>query len=228
MRYDNYVLAKFIERPNRFIAWVELQGQREKVHVKNTGRCRELLLPGAQVVLTEGHNSKRKTRYDLVAVWKDGLGWVNIDSQAPNKVVREWLDSGFSPFGEITHLQPEYTYGQSRVDFYLECGGRRILLEVKGCTLEVAGQGYFPDAPTERGVKHLQELQKALQQGFESYLVFVIALPGVRTVLPNVETHPEFGKVLQAAWQAGVQVVYLTCTVGPDSLTAGVYSYKIQ
>ena len=228
MRYDNYVLATFREHPNRFIAWVELEGRQEKVHVKNTGRCKELLLPGARVVLTEGQNPNRKTRYDLVAVWKDGLGWVNIDSQAPNKVVQEWLRSGCSPFEGITYLQPEYTYGKSRMDFYLECGARRILLEVKGCTLEVAGQGYFPDAPTERGVRHLQELQGALQQGFESYLVFVIAMPGVKSVLPNLKTHPEFGKVLQAAWQAGVRVIYLTCTVTPDSLTASNYSQKIR
>lgn len=218
MKYEKIVYAKFIERPNRFIAMVELEGKREMVHVKNTGRCRELLLPGVKVVLAEGCNPNRKTRYDLIGVWKQNLGWVNIDSQVPNVVVREWLESGKSRFKKITYLKPEYTYGKSRVDFYLECGKRRILLEVKGCTLEIGGKGYFPDAPTERGVKHLRELAGAIGEGSEAYLVFVIAMPGVKKVWPNVATHPEFGIALREAVEAGVKVLYLPCKVGPGEI----------
>ena len=218
MRYQSIAFAKFIERPNRFIAVVELDGRREVVHVKNTGRCKELLLLGAQVVLAQGQNSARKTRYDLVAVYKQGLGWVNIDSQAPNKVVLEWLQSGNSKFKNITLLKPEYTFGKSRVDFYLECAKRKILIEVKGCTLEIDGKGYFPDAPTLRGVKHLHELAGAVGAGYECYLAFVIAMPKVKKVYPNIATHPEFGIALQAAKKAGVKVLYLPCEVAPGGL----------
>lgn len=219
MKYSNYCFAKFIERPNRFIAIVDLNGKREIVHVKNTGRCKELLLPGVKVVLTEGSNPNRKTRYDLIAVWKKNLGWVNIDSQVPNVVVKEWLESGKSRFKKITYLKPEYTYGKSRVDFYLECGKRKILLEVKGCTLEIDGKGYFPDAPTERGVKHLHELAGAIKEGYEAYLAFVIAMPKVKKVWPNMQTHPEFGVALKDAEKAGVKVLYLPCEVGPGEIS---------
>lgn len=232
MEYPNITYAKFIERSNRFVAVVEVAGQREVVHVKNTGRCKELLLPGSKVVLTEpnplspqsgqlpqsGSHSKRKTRYDLIAVWKKNLGWVNIDSQAPNKVVQEWLESGKSKFKRITFLKPEYTYGKSRIDFYLEQGKKKVFIEVKGCTLEIDGMGYFPDAPTERGVKHLHELAAAVKEGYECYLAFVIAMPKVTKVLPNVATHPEFGTALRMAQQAGVKVLYLTCDVEPNRL----------
>ena len=218
MQYSNFIFGKFIERPNRFVAVVEIEGRSEVVHVKNTGRCRELLLPGAKVVLAEGGNPNRKTRYDLIGVWKQNLGWVNIDSQAPNAVVKEWLESGKSEFGKIDYLKPEYTYGRSRVDFYLECGKRRILLEVKGCTLEIGGKGYFPDAPTERGVKHLHELAGAVREGYEAYLVFVIAMPGVKKVWPNIATHPEFGIALREAEEAGVKVLYLSCNVSPGEI----------
>lgn len=218
MQYSNFIFGKFIERPNRFVAVVEIEGRSEVVHVKNTGRCRELLLPGAKVVLAEGGNPNRKTRYDLIGVWKQNLGWVNIDSQAPNAVVKEWLESGKSKFGKIDYLKPEYTYGRSRVDFYLECGKRRILLEVKGCTLEIGGKGYFPDAPTERGVKHLHELAGAVREGYEAYLVFVIAMPGVKKVWPNIATHPEFGVALREAEEAGVKVLYLSCNVSPGEI----------
>lgn len=219
MKYENTLRARFLERPNRFIARVELEGRVETVHVKNTGRCRELLLPGSDVVLVPAKTPGRKTRYDLVAVFKKGLGWVNIDSQAPNAAVREWLETSPPPFEGITRLRPEYPFGAVRADFYIECGERKILMEVKGCTLEVDGVGYFPDAPTERGVRHLLELAEAVGRGYACYIAFVIAMPGVRLVLPNVETHPAFGAALEAARQAGVRQLFLPCHVGPDELT---------
>lgn len=219
MKYENITYAKFIERPNRFVAYVELDGEVEKIHVKNTGRCKELLLPGSDVVLAKSNNPARKTKYDLIAVYKSGLGWVNIDSQAPNQVMKEWLESRPVSFEGITLLKPEYTYGKFRVDFYLECGSRKILIEVKGCTLEIDGIGYFPDAPTERGVRHLHELAEAVRKGYECCIAFVITMPGVRKVLPNVKTHPEFGIALQAAVEAGVKVLYFPCNVLPDELS---------
>lgn len=219
MKYKNITYAKFIDRKNRFIAHVEIDGKIETVHVKNTGRCKELLLPESNVILTKIDNKTRKTQYDLVSVYKDGLGWVNIDSQAPNQVVKEWLNNQSSLFKNITLLKPEYTYGKSRMDFYLECDFRKILIEVKGCTLEIDNVGYFPDAPTERGVKHLYELAGAVEKGYECYLAFVIAMPGVQKVLPNVKTHPEFGKALEEAIEAGVKVIYFPCNVLPDELS---------
>jgi len=221
MRYENTTTGRFIDRPNRFIAHVEIGGSIETVHVKNTGRCKELLLPGAKVTLANSDNPSRKTKYDLVSVYKKSLGWVNIDSQAPNVVVREWLESGQQVFPNITMLKPEYTYGDSRMDFYLECGRRRIFMEVKGCTLEIDGIGYFPDAPTERGVKHLNELMKAVKDGYECFIAFVIAMPGVAKVLPNRTTHPEFGEALDAAVKAGVRILHLPCDVKPDELAIG-------
>ncbi|MGI5912415.1 MAG: DNA/RNA nuclease SfsA [Syntrophomonadaceae bacterium] len=219
MKYKNITHAKFIERRNRFVAYVELDGKVETVHVKNTGRCKELLLPGSHVILAKTDNPARKTQYDLVTVLKDGLGWVNIDSQAPNQVVKEWLNSLPLLFENITLLKPEYSYGKFRLDFYLECASRKILIEVKGCTLEIDGIGYFPDAPTERGVKHLYELAEAAGKGYECYIAFVIAMPGVRKVLPNVKTHPEFGTALAVAKEAGVKVLYLPCNVLPDEMS---------
>lgn len=213
MKYEETCHAKFLDRPNRFIAHVELSGKTETVHVKNTGRCRELLLPGADVILSHSGNPTRKTAYDLIAVYKEGLGLVNIDSQAPNAVVKEWLLSqGFDV------VRPEYRYGDSRIDFYMEKDGRKYLMEVKGCTLERDGIGYFPDAPTERGVKHLHELAKAGSEGYQAYLAFAIQMEGVTKVLPNVDTHPEFGEALEAAEAAGVQVLYLPCRVEEDAL----------
>ena len=169
MKYEEISSAKFMDRPNRFIAHVELNGKTETVHVKNTGRCKELLLPGADVILSHSGNPSRKTDYDLIAVYKERLGLVNIDSQAPNQVVKEWLQGQ-----DFTLVRPEYRYGESRIDFYMEKGDRRYLMEVKGCTLERGGIGYFPDAPTERGVKHLHELAKAAAEGYQAYLTFVI------------------------------------------------------
>ena len=216
MIYPHTAEAVFLARPNRFVAQVELAGGRETVHVKNTGRCRELLRPGARVILAAGEGKDRKTAWDLVTVEKPGLGWVNIDSQAPNQVVREWLDGGGLP--GVTSIRPEFTYGASRVDFCLERNGRQCLLEVKGCTLERDGLGWFPDAPTLRGTKHLRELAAARRGGWDCILAYVIALPGVTRVLPNRETDPDFALALEEAEGAGVEVMHLPCLVGPDSL----------
>ena len=210
MKYRKTVRAKFLERPNRFIARVELDGKVETVHVKNTGRCRELLLPGVTVILEKAENPNRKTGYDLVAVYKQGFGLINIDSQAPNKVAGEWLAQQ-----DYDVIRPEYRFGNSRIDFYMEKGSERFLMEVKGCTLEVDGIGYFPDAPTERGVKHLRELAGAVGE-YHCILTFVIQMDGVSEVRPNVETHPEFGTALEEAKQAGVEVLFLRCHVEED------------
>ena len=213
MKYDNIRTGRFIDRPNRFIAHVEVDGRAEKVHVKNTGRCRELLIPGAEVWLTEPGTPGRKTRYDLVAVRKENGVLFNIDSQAPNKVVKEWLEKkGFN------RVAPEYTYGSSRIDFYMEKDADRYLMEVKGCTLEIDGIGYFPDAPTERGVKHLRELIHAASEGYKAIAAFVIQMDGVREVRPNIITHPEFGRVLDQAVEADVRILPLPCHVEPDRL----------
>ena len=218
MKYDNITHATFLKRPNRFIAEVEIDGQKEIVHVKNTGRCKELLISGCDVWLTAPGTPDRKTKYDLVAVRKGNGIIFNIDSQAPNKVVKEWLAE--QDFGRII---PEYTYGDSRIDFYIEkkpesAETEKYLIEVKGCTLEKDGIGYFPDAPTERGIKHIRELIRAKENGYGSILAFVIQMDGITEVRPNIDTHPEFGVVLDEARKAGVQVIYLTCHVEPDSL----------
>lgn len=212
--YSHIVTGNFIDRPNRFLAHVTVNGQTETVHVKNTGRCRELLVPGREVILSKADNPKRKTSYDLVAVRKPSLGLVNIDSQAPNRVVQEWLEE--LPFDLV---KPEYPYGKSRIDFYMEKGEKRFLLEVKGCTLEIGGVGYFPDAPTERGVKHLHELKKAVGDGYAAAIGFVIPMPGVTSVLPNDLTQPEFGEALAEAEAAGVRVMALPCVVTAEELT---------
>lgn len=212
MKYKKIVKGKFIDRPNRFIAHVDIDGTVETVHVKNTGRCRELLISGANVVLEDCENPARKTRYDLVAVEKAGLGWVNIDSQAANKVVKEWLEKQ-----DYTYIKPEYKYGSSRIDFYMERGkGERFLLEVKGCTLEVDGVGYFPDAPTQRGIKHLRELAEAVNKGYRCIAAFVIQMNGITEVRPNIATHKEFGEAWREAENAGVEFWFLTCCVEED------------
>lgn len=213
MKYKNITPAIFIRRPNRFIAEVELDGHTEVVHVKNTGRCRELLIPGCRVWLTAPGTPNRKTKYDLVAVEKETGAIFNIDSQAPNQVAKEWLlNQGFS------RVVPEYTYGDSRVDFYMERvsdEGEVIpyLMEVKGCTLERDGIGYFPDAPTERGVKHIRELMKAKANGIHASLAFVIQTNDVFEVRPNRQMHPEFGEAMDAAREAGVEIIFLKCHV---------------
>lgn len=213
MQYKQITKGKFHSRPNRFIANIYIDGKMETVHVKNTGRCRELLLPDADVILEVSDNPNRKTAYDLIAVYKEKIGLVNMDSQAPNKVVAEWLSKqGFD------YVKPEYTYGKSRFDFYMEKGDEKFLMEVKGCTLEIDGVGYFPDAPTERGVKHLRELAEAAGKGYRCYVAFVIQMEGVTEVLPYTVTHPEFGVALQEARDAGVKVLCLQCRVEPDTL----------
>lgn len=218
MQYPNITKAEFIDRPNRFIAHVTVDGHDETVHVKNTGRCKELLIPGCTVYLTASENPSRKTRYDLVAVIKNNGLLLNIDSQAPNKVVAEYLQKQ-----SYDVIIPEYTFGDSRIDFYMEKKRSRgkvekYLMEVKGCTLERSGIGYFPDAPTVRGVKHLHELIKAKREGYNAVLAFVIQMDGIREVHANVETHPEFGTALEAAERAGVEVQFLQCHVEPDRL----------
>ena len=214
MIYKNVTEAIFIDRPNRFIAHVDVNGTVETVHVKNTGRCKELLIPGAEVWLTASDNPLRKTAYDLIAVRKANGTLFNIDSQAPNKIAYEWLKEQ-----NFDRIVPEHTYGNSRVDFYMERGEERFLMEVKGCTLEVDGTGYFPDAPTERGVKHIRELIKAKEEGYHAILAFVIQMDGVTEVKANVETHPEFGEALEDAKCAGVQILFLPCHVEPDCIS---------
>ena len=218
MKYDNITRAIFLNRPNRFIAEVDIDGHKEIVHVKNTGRCRELLIPGCEVWLTAPGTQGRKTRYDLIAVRKGSGTIFNIDSQAPNKVVREWLDKQ-----DFDRIVPEYTYGDSRIDFYMErkSGGiepEKYLMEVKGCTLEIDGIGYFPDAPTERGVQHLKELIKAKNAGYRALLAFVIQMDGVTEVRPNIDTHPEFAEMFYKTKAAGVEVLNLTSHVTPDEI----------
>ena len=213
MRYGNITPGRFIDRPNRFTARVETDGRTETVHVKNTGRCRELLLPGAEVWLTEPGTAGRKTKYDLVTVRKNNGILINIDSQAPNRVVREWLERQGCDV-----ILPEYRYGGSRLDFFLERNGERTLMEVKGCTLERDGTGYFPDAPTDRGVRHLRELSGAVKDGFHAVLAFAVQMNGITEVRPNIQTHPEFGKAWQEAEKAGVEILFLPCRVEPDGL----------
>ena len=219
MQYPNITKAKFIDRPNRFIAHVTVDGHDETVHVKNTGRCKELLIPGCTVYLTASDNPSRKTKYDLVAVIKDTGLLINIDSQAPNKVVAEYLQNQ-----SYDVIIQEYTYGDSRIDFYMEKNHsqgkvEKYLMEVKGCTLERSGIGYFPDAPTERGVKHIHELIKAKKEGYHAILAFVIQMDGIKEVRANVETHPEFGDAMEEAEKAGVEMWFFQCHVEPDSLS---------
>lgn len=219
MQYGTVISGRFLDRPNRFIAHVETELGIETVHVKNTGRCRELLLPGVTVYLEVGTNPNRKTRCDLIAVEKGAL-LVNMDSQAPNKVFGEWVkNGGFLPAVNAVH--PEYTYGDSRLDFALETAEGMHYVEVKGVTLEDACRARFPDAPTERGIKHIRELQKIVEQGGKATLFFVVQMEGMLSVAPNDDTHPAFGEALRAAAAAGVNVVAYDCEVTPDSLCMG-------
>ncbi|MCI9100786.1 MAG: DNA/RNA nuclease SfsA [Lachnospiraceae bacterium] len=216
MRYTNVSRCRFLERPNRFLARVEMEGQEVLCHVKNTGRCRELLNPGAVVYLQKSDNPNRKTGYDLIAVEK-GEMLINMDSQIPNYVAAEWLRKG-SLFPEGANIQMEKRYGNSRFDIYAEAGERKAFLEVKGVTLEVEGQARFPDAPTERGVKHVRELMGCVQEGYEAYLLFVIQMTGIQSFAPNWDTHPAFGSALQEAARAGVQILAYDCQVRPDDI----------
>ena len=216
MHYQNVRAAKFIDRPNRFIAHVELDGSVETVHVKNTGRCRELLVPGCTVYLEKGTNPNRKTAYDLIAVEK-GSSLINMDAQAPNKVFAEWAAAGgFLP--DVTAIRPEYAYGGSRLDFCIETKERLHLVEVKGVTLEENGNALFPDAPTERGVRHLHELMRAVEEGHRATAFFVIQMADVLDFAPNDTTHPAFGEALREAAAHGVRVLAYDCDVTPDSL----------
>lgn len=216
MRYPNVTPAVFVARPNRFVAQVLLEGAPVTVHVKNTGRCRELLVPGARVWLTKSDNPNRKTAYDLIAMEK-GHRLINMDSQAPNKVFAEWAAADrFVP--GLTLLKAEQKHGDSRFDFYWEAGDRKGFVEVKGVTLEREGAVYFPDAPTERGIKHLHGLTACLEEGYEGTVCFVIQMEQADFFAPNDLTHPAFGQALRQAAGAGVQVLALCCTVTPDSL----------
>ena len=217
MHYEGILPGVFLDRPNRFIAHVALDGAPVVCHVKNTGRCRELLVPGAAVYLQECGSPARKTRYDLIAVEKGRL-LVNMDAQAPNQVFREWAEQGgFTP--GLTLLRTETRWGASRFDFYFEAGTRRGFIEVKGVTLEQEGHARFPDAPTERGVKHLEELTACMAEGYEAYVCFVIQMTGMKDFAPNDATHPAFGEALRRAAAAGVGVLARECRVTPDTLT---------
>lgn len=216
MKYKNIVEGQFESRPNRFIAYVTMNGQREKVHVKNTGRCKELLLPGAAVYLDKSDNAQRSTAYDLVAV-KKGERMVNMDSQAPNKAVGEWLQKG-ELFRDIKLIKPEMTFGNSRIDFYIENGDDKILMEVKGVTLEKDGVVLFPDAPSERAVKHVHELIEAVKAGYQAYIMLVIQMEDVSYFTPNRETQPEFADALIEARKAGVRILAYDCHIEADSM----------
>lgn len=222
MHYRNTVEAVFLGRPNRFIAKVQVNGETETVHVKNTGRCKELLLPQSKVILSKSDNPARKTQYDLIAVEKAGLGLVNIDSQAPNALMKEWLT------GKFDVIKPEYKYGKSRIDFYLEKGSRKYLVEVKGCTLEDDGVGYFPDAPTLRGIKHIYELIEAQKHGYMCALAFVIQMPKVTEVRPNGRIHPEFETAFEEAVKAGVKIWFIGCSVTENSLIPDTNRIKVE
>ena len=216
MIYQNILPGRFLSRPNRFIAHIEIDGQDTVCHVKNTGRCRELLTPGASVWCEKSDNPARKTQYDLIAVQK-GARLINMDSQAPNKAAQEWLAGG--GLGRIENLRAETYYGSSRFDFSFEKGEKRCFLEVKGVTLENGGICAFPDAPTERGTKHLRELTALAKEGFGAYVLFVIQMSDVSYLHPNDDTDPVFGAALREAAKTGVQILAMDCLVTSDTMT---------
>ena len=215
MQYENMVPGVFLARPNRFIAHIEIDGKVEICHVKNTGRCKELLTPGAQVWCQRSDNPNRKTKYDLITV-KKGHRLINMDSQAPNAAAMEWLRAG--GLGQITQLRPETTHGASRFDFSFQKDGKQCFLEVKGVTLENDGICAFPDAPTTRGAKHLKELTQAAQSGFGAYVLFVIQMADVRYLHPNDATDPDFADALRQAAHCGVKVLAMDCAVTQDTM----------
>jgi len=215
MHYENITAGTFLSRPNRFIAHVRINGEIQVCHVKNTGRCRELLTPEAKVWCQESRNPNRKTKYDLISVQK-GDRIINMDSQAPNIAAGEWLRSG--GLGEITNLRSEFTHADSRYDFTFEKDGRRCFLEVKGVTLENDGVCAFPDAPTERGVKHIQGLIRAAKEGYGAYILFVIQMSDVKYLHPNDATDPAFGAALREAAENGVRILAMDCAVTPDTM----------
>jgi sugar fermentation stimulation protein A len=217
MIYENIKKAKFINRPNRFIANIEIDGEHEVCHVKNTGRCKELLTEGVDIYVQEFNNSSRKTKYDLISVYKEDR-LINIDSQAPNKVFYEYLINGFL-FQNIKLIKPERKYKTSRFDFYIETDEKKIFVEVKGVTLEEDGVVMFPDAPTERGLKHLNELADCIEEGYDAYVCFVIQMKDVLYFTPNYITHKEFGETLKDVKKKGVNIIALDCDVTKDRLS---------
>ncbi len=216
MRYSNMIPGVFLSRPNRFIAHVQISGQEEVCHVKNTGRCKELLPEGAQVWCQQSSNPARKTKYDLITVRK-GSRLINMDSQAPNTAAGEWLRSG--GLGEIEALRPETRHRESRFDFSFTKDGRPCFLEVKGVTLEQDGICAFPDAPTQRGARHLRELAQAAREGYGAYVLFVIQMEDVRYLHPNEATDPEFSRALREAAAAGVHILAMDCRITEDTMT---------
>ena len=230
MQYKHIHKAVFLDRPNRFIAHVMLDGKNETVHVKNTGRCKELLVPGATIYLEESDNPARKTKYDLIAVEKVVNAQepllINMDSQAPNKVATEWISNNNAYFPNLTLLKPEYTLGDSRFDFYAEYEDHtacphKSLIEVKGCTLEKDGVALFPDAPTLRGLKHVRELSTLSKNGeYECMVLIIVQMKGCKFFTPNRETHPDFADALKEAKAAGVKIIAVECEVTPDTLLA--------
>lgn len=215
MHYDNVMPGIFLARPNRFVAHVEIDGKIEIVHVKNTGRCRELLPMGAKVWCQQSSNPGRKTKYDLISVQK-GMRIINMDSQAPNAAVGEWLAAG--GFGEVTHIRPEVTHGNSRFDYSFRRDGEQYLMEVKGVTLENDGVCAFPDAPTLRGTKHLKELTALAREGHKACVLFVIQMENVLYLHPNDATDPAFATALREAAKAGIEIIAMDCCVTPDSM----------
>lgn len=218
MKYDNITNGVFISRPNRFIAHVKIGNKTEICHVKNTGRCKELLVPNAQVYVQHCNNITRKTKYDLIAVNKSGM-IVNIDSQAPNRIFYEWIKTS-DYFGSNIITKPEFVYKKSRFDFFVKTPDKKILIEVKGVTLENNGIASFPDAPTLRGLKHINELTQSIREGYEAYVFFVIQMDGMNTFVPNRLTQPEFGDALKEAQKAGVNIRALSCHVTPKTIYA--------
>ena len=216
MKYENIIKAKFISRPNRFIAEVEIDGNTEIAHVKNTGRCKELLTEGTTVYVQKSDNPARKTKYDLITVVKNGM-LINMDSQAPNKVFGEWVSQG-NFAADVDLIKPECKYGNSRFDFYIEAGGRKIFAEIKGVTLEEEGIVMFPDAPTERGIKHIKELCECVKNGYEGYIFFIIQMEQCKYFTPNKATHLEFAEALKKASECGVNIKAMNCNVTKDEL----------
>lgn len=216
MKYKNIRPAQFISRPNRFIANIEIDGRADICHVKNTGRLKELLVPEARVFVQESFNKNRRTKYDLISVYK-GNRLINIDSQMPNKVLYEWISDN-NLFGDIVLIKPEYTYEDSRFDFYIETVTGKILIEVKGVTLEENGIAMFPDAPTERGVKHIAGLRRCIKDGYDAYIIFIIQMKDVLYFTPNVKTHKAFADELVIAKNQGVKILALDCIVEKNSI----------
>ena len=219
MIYENVQAGIFHERPNRFIALVEIGGKIEECHVKNTGRCKELLIPGVTVYVQEQNKPSRKTKYDLISV-KKGNRIINMDSQVPNKVVFDWIVEG-NGFKEMNQKKKKKTYGNSRFDIYLESPKKKVFIEVKGVTLENDDIAMFPDAPTLRGIKHINELTKAIEEGYECYVIFVIQMESITKFKPNDVTHPEFGQALREAKEKGLNIMAYECRVKPDRIKMG-------